>query len=167
MSRVTFSPEDQARIEASCAYLQADVGPISDEVAATLPLFVWDTDRLRAYPSPVRRVPVFKLAYFLNAPVWRREGDYPFSLSPAEVAERPGEHAWHYEHTLKVELEYPIEMICYETGWRLADGYHRLLKATIIDAPDILVHEIPERAIPMILADLTALPPPRGGRIYA
>jgi len=150
-------------LAASYAYFEADVGPIAPEVAAALPCFVWDMDRLRGYPAPVRSLPLTTVRHFLDAPVWRRAGGRPFTLSPTEVVAAPARHRAHHEQAMRADLSFPIDLIDCADGRRLADGYHRLLKATVIGEEEILARLIPEAAIPLVLADLATMPPPRGG----
>lgn len=155
-----LEPNDKQRIEASIRYFKASVGPIPPEVAQALPLFVWDADRLHSYPAPVRLTPVVELLHFLDAPVWRRTLSHPpFTLSPWEVASDGSQHKSHYERAMACDLDYSIDIICLSGGWRLADGYHRLLKAKVLDLRAILTHLIPETAIPSILQDEDRLPP--------
>jgi len=79
------------------------------------------------------------------------------------VASRPDLHPRAHARALAADLRLPIDILCQHDGWRLADGYPRLRKAHLLRLPTILVHLVPAEAIPDILADLTALPPPRRG----
>lgn len=158
-----FSEADRARIAASVRWFLADVGPLPDGLADALPLFVWDEPRLRAAPAPVHAVPLPTLRRFLDAPVWRAPGGRSFSLRPSEVLARPGAYPRSHARALVADLACPIALICGADGWRLADGYHRLLKAALLGLPSVLARLIPESAIPALLADLATLPPPRGG----
>lgn len=162
-----FSAEDEERLAASVLHMHEDVGPIPETVAVALPCFAWDMERMRAYPAPVTSVPLHEVSHFLQAPIWRRAGSIPFTLAPVEVARRPQAHAGHYAQAMAADLQFPIDIICRREGWRLADGYHRLLKASILGNETIDVRLIPEHAIPLILADLEGFPPPRGGRAKA
>ena len=163
-----FSPAEQARIDASVRYFLADVGPVPPGLATGLPLFVWDTAKMRAYPAPVRPVALGELARFLDVPVWRRAGEAPFTLRPAEVLARPelADSLFRrtYRRALAADLACPVDIVCQVDGWRLADGYHRLLAANLLGRSELLARWIPEAAIPAILADLSTLPPPRGRR---
>lgn len=160
MSRL--SAQDEARIAASVAYFEADVGPIPPTVAAALPSFVWDKGLMRAHPAPIEHIPICALVGFLKAPVWRRPGCGPFTLAPVEVGADPVRFASQLACAMRADLSYPIEMICLGDGRRLADGYHRLLKATLVGRRTIRARVIPESAIPSILADPRSLPPTRG-----
>jgi hypothetical protein len=161
------SADVESLISESFAYFEADVGPIRPEVAAALPCFAWDLEKLRGFPAPVESLEVASLSYFLDAPIWRRAGDRPFTLAPAEVAAHPAAHQEHFAQAMETDLSFPIEMIFSREAWRLADGYHRLLKATMLGEAAILARLLPEEAVPLVLADLSALPAPRGGARFA
>ncbi|MDC0675666.1 hypothetical protein [Nannocystis radixulma] len=101
------------------AYFLADVGELPAGLADALPLFVWDTDRLRTYPAPCT------MSSSLGSSASSPPPCGAAKEAPPSRSRRP---KWRIGRTcilarmwaLAVDLQYSI--VCQHDGWRLADA---------------------------------------------
>lgn len=108
------------------------------EVADARPGTPWRIADLHALKLPVVQLPVERLSWLLELPLWQEDGKR-FQLTPAAVAADPGQYPHHYERVMAADLGCPIHCVEHQGRLVVLDGVHRLLQAqtrghAVIDA---------------------------------
>lgn len=90
----------------------------------------WDNARLHALALPIEMLPLERLTWILEHPVWSSKPPAPrFDLRPVDVVAKPGEHAVHARRIADADLRWPL--LVHDLNGRLVviDGLHRLVRA--------------------------------------
>jgi len=76
---------------------------------------------------------------------WWECGGQVFSLTPAQVRQKPEKYPEQYQRTMSADLHHPLTVR--KAGGRIIimDGIHRLLKAAIVGAESITIKVFDER----------------------
>lgn len=109
-----------------------------------LSMFV-DTVKLRKVPVPVVRIPLKKLLWHLDMPVWEKDGTDDWNLTPREVAERRPYTKDHQKIMAKANTRYPIIVTRYRSRYVILDGIHRLTKVYVKGRSSIKAKVIPSK----------------------
>ncbi len=95
---------------------------------AGLSLFV-NTVRLRELPLPVVEIPLEKLLWHFDMPVWEKDGTDDWNLMPWEVIRKEEGTTTHWKRMEEADLGFPIIVTDYNHRLVILDGMHRLVKA--------------------------------------
>ena len=91
-----------------------------------LNMFV-DTVKLRELPLPIVDVPLEKLIWHFDMPVWGKDGTNDWDLTPREVIQRKDDTTVHQKRTENADTSFPIIVTEYKSRLVILDGIHRLL----------------------------------------
>jgi hypothetical protein len=119
--------------------------------------FAWDPRRLWALDLPTEELPRADLDWQLDLRWWRA-GDRFFVVRPRDVLADPVTYSDHYGRALMADLRFPLDLTLRSGRWFILDGVHRLLKATILARPIVLVRRVPTSLLGQIAEDVV---PPR------
>lgn len=108
--------------------------------------FDWDVEALWALDLPVVPLPISRLEWHLDVPVWPRDG-LPYRLTPREVVKSPYRFAEEYRRTQAASLVFPLEITWFRGRWLILDGVHRLLKAHEQGHDEMMVRKVPRRLL--------------------
>jgi hypothetical protein len=108
--------------------------------------FDWDVEALWALELPVSQMPIRRLEWHLDAPVWPREG-LPYSLTPRDVIRSPNHYAGEYARAQRASLVFPLDVPWHRGRWLILDGIHRLLKAHELRLDHLRVRKVPIRSL--------------------
>jgi hypothetical protein len=105
-------------------------------IQAIMPNVTWNRARLHQLALPVRDIPVRELRWQLDLPWWRH-ADRVFAITPNQVRADPERFAVQWWRMLDADLEFPINLLERDGRLVLLDGFHRLLKADMLEMPTI------------------------------
>lgn len=92
-----------------------------------LNMFV-DTVKLRELPLPIVEVPLEKLIWHFDMPVWAKDGTEDWNLTPWEVIRKKDGTTVHQKRTEDADTRFPIIVTDYHSRLVVLDGVHRLVK---------------------------------------
>lgn len=104
--------------------------------------FDWDVEALWALDLPVETLPISRLEWHLDVPVWPHENQ-PYSLEPRDVLRSPYRYAEEYQRAQRADLVFPVEITRFRNRWLILDGIHRLLKAHELGHATLMVRKVP------------------------
>jgi hypothetical protein len=90
--------------------------------------FDWDVEALWARELPAERMPIGRLEWHLDVPVWPI-GEQSYQLTPRQVLKSPYRYENEYRRARAANLMFPLEITWHRRRWLILDGVHRLLKA--------------------------------------
>jgi hypothetical protein len=102
--------------------------PPTNLTNAGLSLFV-NTQLLRELPVEVVEVPIEKLLWHFDMPVWDKEGTDDWNLTPWQVICDEAGSKPHRERIDQADLVFPILVTTFHDRLVIIDGVHRLVKA--------------------------------------
>ena len=105
-----------------------------------------DVEALWALDLPVSRMPVARLEWHLDIPIWPFEGR-DFVLTPRDVLRSPYRYAEEYARTQQASLVFPMEVTWHRGRWVILDGVRRLLKAHEQELDEVIVRKVPRRLL--------------------
>jgi hypothetical protein len=105
-------------------------------IQAIMPNVTWNRERLHQLALPVRDIAVRELRWQLDLPWWRY-GERVFAITPNQVRDDPERFAVQWWRMLDADLEFPINLLERDGRLVLLDGFHRLLKADMLEMPTI------------------------------
>ena len=117
-------------------------GDLPASLRGVLMPFAWDLDRLLALDLPRRDVLVSDLAWMLDLPLWREDGEW-FVVTPNEVRAAPEDHPDQWNRTLRCDLSAPIHVTVRDGRLVIMDGVHRLLSAAVDGVASLPARELP------------------------
>jgi hypothetical protein len=106
--------------------------------------FDWDVETLWALDLPTVALPIAKLEWHLDVPVWAHDGQN-YVLTPRDVLKSPYRYASEYRRTQAASLVFPVEITWYRGRWLILDGIHRLLKAHEQAHDVMMVRKVPKK----------------------
>ena len=107
----------------------------------------WDVPTLWALDLPKTMLPMERLIWHLDVPVWPDPDDVPYRVTPRQVIENPSLHAREIARVDAADLAFPIEVILRGDDWMILDGIHRLTKAWRDGATEISARIVPDDAV--------------------
>ncbi|MBU0486822.1 MAG: hypothetical protein KKA07_02920 [Bacteroidetes bacterium] len=113
-----------------------------------LSMFV-DTTKLRELPLPIVEVPVEKLAWIFDMPIWAQDGTDDWNLTPWDVIKKKAGSTIHQQRVGAADLTYPIVLTEYNARLVALDGVHRLVKAYLQNQKKISAKIIPPEFLAM------------------
>lgn len=113
-----------------------------------LSMFV-DTVELRNLPLPIVEIPIRKLLWHLDMPVWEKDGTDDWNLTPRQVLNKDPFTTDHQKIMAKANMRYPIIVTKYKSRYVILDGVHRLTKAFSRDKKNIKAKIIPSKYLKM------------------
>lgn len=113
-----------------------------------LSMFV-DTTKLRELPLPVVEVPIEKLTWLFDMPVWARDATDGWNLTPWDVIKNKVGSTTHLQRMEAADMSYPIVLTEYKSRLVALDGVHRLVKAYLQKQKTILAKIIPSEFLSM------------------
>ncbi|MCR4311058.1 MAG: hypothetical protein NUV54_00595 [Candidatus Taylorbacteria bacterium] len=93
-----------------------------------LNMFV-DTVKLRELNLPIIDVPLERLLWHFDMPIWAKDNTDDWNLTPWEVIRKKVGTSVHRERVAESNLAYPIIVTEYNGRLVILDGVHRLVKA--------------------------------------
>lgn len=111
--------------------------------------FTWDVEALWALDLPSVPMPMSRLEWHLDVPVWPYEGR-SYVLTPRDVLRSPYRYAVEYQRAREASLIFPIEVTWFRGRWLILDGVHRLLKAHEQGEDTMMVRKVPRKYLPTI-----------------
>ncbi|WUI01145.1 hypothetical protein OHR68_04800 [Spirillospora sp. NBC_00431] len=121
-------------------------------IRRTLPLVPWRIELLWRLDLPVRRVAVRELEWLFDLPLWQRDG-VRFQVSPRQVRTNPERFPDHYRRVMESDLEYPIHLVEHNGRLVVLDGFHRLLKASVLGLAEIDAMVLSQADLRSVCAD--------------
>lgn len=112
--------------------------------------FNWDDKKVWAISIKTEKMPLKKLLWHLEIPIWEKEGTDDWNLTPMQALQNPPKEPSHYKKIVKSNMHYPIDIMWNKGRWTLLDGYHRLARAYQLGYKNVLVRKIPRKYIPQI-----------------
>ncbi len=109
---------------------------------AGLSLFV-NTVKLRELPFPLVEIPLEKLLWHFDMPVWEKDGTDDWNLKPWEVIKKEEGTTVHQKRVEEADTGYPIVVTEYNSRLVILDGVHRLVKTYLQDRKTISSKVIP------------------------
>ena len=100
-------------------------------IQAIMPNVMWNRARLHQLDIPVRDIPVAQLRWQLDLPWWRH-GKQVFAITPNQVRNDPETFVVQFRRMLDADLDFPIHVL-ERDRLILLDGFHRLLKADMLE----------------------------------
>ncbi len=113
-----------------------------------LNMFV-DTIKLRELPLPVVEVPLKKLIWHFDMPVWAKDDTDDWNLTPWDVINNKPGSTIHRQRMDEADLSYPIILTEYKSRLVALDGVHRLVKAYLQNQKKISAKIIPSEFLSM------------------
>lgn len=113
-----------------------------------LSMFV-DTTKLRKLPLPIVEVPIDKLIWQFEMPVWAQDDTEDWNLTPWDVIKKIRGSSIHQKRVEAADLGYPIVLTEYKSRLVALDGIHRLVKAYLQDKKTISAKIIPAEYLSM------------------
>ena len=107
-----------------------------------LSMFV-DTTKLRELPLPIIEVPLEKMIWQFDLPVWAKDGTDDWNLTPWDVIKNEPGSIIHRKRMEAADMGYPIVLTEYKSRLVALDGIHRLVKAYLQDKKTIAAKIIP------------------------
>lgn len=104
----------------------------------------WDVEALWALDLPSVPMPMARLLWHLDVPVWPL-GNQPYVLTPRQVLRSPFRYASEYRRVRAANLVFPIEITRLHGRWLILDGVHRLTRAHEDGYETIRVRKVPHR----------------------
>ncbi len=108
--------------------------------------FDWDVEAIWALDLPVSQMPIARLEWHLDVPLWPFEGR-PYTLTPRDVIKAPYRYADEYRRAHRASLVFPIDITWFKGRWLILDGIHRLLKAHELRLDSVSVRKVPRRLL--------------------
>lgn len=102
----------------------------------------WDVEALWALDLPVEAMPMSRLEWHLDVPLWPFE-EQNYCLTPRQVLLQPHRYAAEYRRMQNASLMFPIEIVFFKHRWMILDGVHRLLRAHELGLEEIMVRKVP------------------------
>lgn len=109
---------------------------------AGLSMFV-NTVKLRELPLPIVDVPVEKLLWHFDMPVWEKDGTDDWNLTPGDVIKKKEGTNVHQKRVEDADTSYPIIVTVYNDRLVILDGVHRLAKIYLQGQTTIRAKVIP------------------------
>lgn len=103
----------------------------------------WDVPTLWALDLPVIEVPMARLVWHLDAPVWPNEAGEGYRMTPRQVIENKNENPTEYTRVQAADLAFPIEVLARADRLMILDGIHRLTKAHLAGQQHIAGRMVP------------------------
>ena len=104
---------------------------VPKSIQAIMPNVMWNRARLQRLDLPVRDIPVAQLRWQLDLPWWRH-GNKVFAVTPNQVRNDPETFVIQFRRMLDADLDFPIHVL-ERDRLILLDGFHRLLKADMLE----------------------------------
>lgn len=95
---------------------------------------------------PVREIPVSKLIWHMDVPVWPDETG-PYHASPNQVLSDPVRFAEEAARIKAADLSYPLEVFENKGRLMILDGIHRLARAVTEGQTEMRVRFAPDAAV--------------------
>lgn len=115
--------------------------------------FSWDERKVWELDVPAEEMPISDLTWHFDIPfIWSKPDGF-YDVKPSEVIDHPDLHPEEYERTMRSDVTFPIDIMCWKERWLILDGLHRLMKQSIQVEKSVRVRKIPESAIPIIRKD--------------
>jgi hypothetical protein len=95
---------------------------------AGLSMFV-NTVKLRELPLPIVEIPIEKLLWHFEMPVWEKDGTDDWNLTPWEVIKKEEGSSEHQQRVENADTSFPIIVTEYNGRLVILDGVHRLVKS--------------------------------------
>jgi hypothetical protein len=108
--------------------------------------FDWDVEAIWALDLPVSQMPIARLEWHLDVPLWPFEGR-PYALTPRDVIKAPYRYADEYRRAHRASLVFPIDITWFKGRWLILDGIHRLLKAHELRLDSVSVRKVPRKLL--------------------
>lgn len=108
--------------------------------------FDWDVEAIWSLDLPVSQMPIRRLEWHLDVPVWPFEGK-PYVLTPRDVLKQPYRYAEEYARTQRASLVFPLDITWFKGRWLILDGIHRLLKAHELRLDQVSVRKVPRKLL--------------------
>jgi hypothetical protein len=102
-----------------------------------------DTVKLRELDLPLVNVPLEKLLWHFDMPVWETDGTDDWNLTPWEVIKKEAGTTVHQKRVEAADANYPIVVTEYKGRFVVLDGVHRLVKVYMQGKSKILAKIIP------------------------
>jgi hypothetical protein len=101
-----------------------------------LSMFV-NTIKLRELPFPIVEIPIEKLLWHFDMPVWDKDGTDDWNLTPWQVIRKEVGTTEHQKRVEDADTQYPLVVAEYAGRLVILDGVHRLVK----------MYEVGEKAV--------------------
>lgn len=108
-----------------------------------------DTTKLRELPLPIVEVPIEKLIWMFDMPVWSKDGTDDWNLAPWDVINKNVGSAAHQQRVEAADMSYPIVLTEYKSQLVALDGIHRIVKAYLQNQQTISAKIIPSKYLSM------------------
>lgn len=116
--------------------------------------FDWDDQKVWELAIEVEEMPIEKLVWHLEIPVWEQEGTDDWNLTPSQTLKNPEKEPSHFKKIVEANMQYPIDIMWNKDRWTLLDGYHRLARAYQLGHKTVKVRKIPRSYISKITTKL-------------
>lgn len=107
----------------------------------------WSVRDLWELDLPRAQIPMARLDWHLDVPVWPDADGAPYRVTPRQVIENKEQNAVEYARILRADLSYPIEAILRGDRWMILDGIHRMAKAWLGGAESMTIRVVPDAAV--------------------
>lgn len=107
----------------------------------------WEVDDLWALDLPVVTVPIDRLLWHLDVPVWPDPDGNPYCVTPREVMSDPVRHTAEHARIMAADTLFPLEVIERDDRLMILDGIHRLTRLWSEGAAAIEVRLVPAGAV--------------------
>lgn len=115
----------------------------------------WDVREVWALEAPVRVVPIERVAYLLELPIWssRPNAGMCFDCVPRAVLADPAHCPYQLQRLLRSDTRYPMDFVETRGAWWILDGVHRLARLVHEGATQVRVRVHAEAVLAHISPD--------------
>lgn len=107
----------------------------------------WEVTDLWALDLPVQSMPIGRLLWHLDAPVWPDPEATPYRVTPREVMSDPVRHSVEYKRIMDTDTNFPLEVIDRHGRLMILDGIHRLTRLWSEGKTTIRARMVPPDAV--------------------
>ena len=111
----------------------------------------WEVTDLWTLDLPVRTLPIDRLLWHLDVPVWPDAEGNPYCVTPREVMSDPVLHEGEHKRVMVADTSFPLEVIDREGRLMILDGIHRLTRLWSDGAGTVDIRLVPPDAVRWIL----------------
>ena len=122
-----------------------------DWIVLGFPPGIWDEKKIWGIELPVITMDINELLWLIDVPFWESDDREEFALTPRVVMEGHPHSTKEWARMTRVDLSFPLDVLCYNGRWIVLDGVHRLMKAYMAGAETVTVRVFPPERLSEIM----------------